>query len=238
MTTLETIRARSSWRDILENQPQHLAILAFMLSGFAFLLPAGTWPSRFLGLSAWGWACLSVWLAVAHQVIVAAVFRLQLHRGMMTRLFGDSDLRVWGRIFFPFLLARPLTILIIGLVDGPSLGLSRPVELLVGVALLGPAVFTFWSVHRYFSFERAVGGDHFRDEIAARPLVREGAFKWSGNAMYTYGFLILWAIAFLCGSTMALLVAAFQHTYIWVHMLCTENPDMDWIYGGRANRVA
>ena len=31
--------------------------------------------------------------------------------------------------------------------------------------------------------------------------------------------------------THALVVAAFQHAYIWVHMLCTEGPDMRRMYG-------
>jgi protein-S-isoprenylcysteine O-methyltransferase Ste14 len=63
------------------------------------------------------------------------------------------------------------------------------------------------------------------------PLVREGAFKYSSNAMYTYVFLVFWAIAFFTGSTAALATALFQHAYIWVHYYCTEEPDMRVIYG-------
>jgi protein-S-isoprenylcysteine O-methyltransferase Ste14 len=62
------------------------------------------------------------------------------------------------------------------------------------------------------------------------PLVREGAFKYSSNAMYAFAFLLFWAIAFLTGSQAALAVALFQHAYIWVHMYCTEDPDMRVIY--------
>ena len=63
------------------------------------------------------------------------------------------------------------------------------------------------------------------------PLVKEGAFKYRSNAMYAFAFLLFWAIALLTGSRAALVAALFQHAYIWVHMYCTENPDMKLIYG-------
>jgi len=63
------------------------------------------------------------------------------------------------------------------------------------------------------------------------PLVKEGAFKYSSNAMYAFAFLLFWAIALLTGSRAALASALFQHAYIWVHMYCTENPDMEIIHG-------
>ena len=37
-------------------------------------------------------------------------------------------------------------------------------------------------------------------------------------------------IAMLFGYWNALVVAVFQHAYIWVHMYCTEAPDMARIY--------
>lgn len=37
--------------------------------------------------------------------------------------------------------------------------------------------------------------------------------------------------ALMFGSWNALVVALFQHAFIWVHMYCTEGPDMGRIYG-------
>jgi hypothetical protein len=54
--------------------------------------------------------------------------------------------------------------------------------------------------------------------------------------MYTFAFLALWAIALLTGSRAALAGALFQHAYIWVHMYCTEAPDMRVIYS-RQNQL-
>ena len=73
-------------------------------------------------------------------------------------------------------------------------------------------------------------GDHFRLRYRQMPLENRGIFKYTKNAMYTYGFVILWAIALFNLSLPALIAAGFQHLYIWVHFYCTEKPDMDIIY--------
>ncbi len=49
--------------------------------------------------------------------------------------------------------------------------------------------------------------------------------------MYGFAFLGLWGVAFLAGSWQALVVAFFQHAYIWVHMYTVEAPDIRWLYG-------
>lgn len=98
-----------------------------------------------------------------------------------------------------------------------------------------PAVYTGRSIERYFGVKRALGADHFREEYRKMPLVKKGAFKYSSNAMYTYAFLLMWAVALLTGSQAALALALFQHAYIWVHVYCTEAPDMQLIYGGQGS---
>jgi len=214
-----------------EGQLPHLGILVFMLAGAAWWLQGAAPARSFLGLTGLGWVWVSIWGAVLHQIIVAVVFRGQLHRALFSRLFGDKDLRIWGLIFFPFLIARPVTVLIIAVLDAGSLPLWQPLAIALGVALFLPAAYTMYSVRRYFSFARALGGDHFRDEYLTMPMVTQGAFRWSGNAMYTFGFLGLWAFALLFGSKLALIVAAFQHAYIWVHMYTVEGPDLRHLFG-------
>jgi len=49
--------------------------------------------------------------------------------------------------------------------------------------------------------------------------------------MYVYGLLILYLPGLFLLSKAALLVALFNHVYIWVHYYCTEQPDMKVIYG-------
>ena len=229
MGRLAHIRAHSTSSDMIEGQPQHALIAVLLVVGaWSLLRPS---EGTLLGLTATRWAVWSITLAFAHQILVAVVFRAQLHRNLMTRLFGKADMKVWAALFLPLLAARPLTVLAVGLAD------TRPIApydlplMLLGLALLAPALWAMHSTFFYFTLPRALGGDHFREHFADMPLVERGAFRYTANAMYGVVFLGLWAIAFICNSWNAMVVALFQHAYIWVHMYCTEQPDMRWIYG-------
>jgi len=231
MSRLDDIRATSSWKDLFEGQPQHLGIAILLSAGAMSLLVSPQDAPRLLGLSSTGWAILSLALAVAHQIIVAFTFRLQLHRNLLSRWFGKRDMAVWRMIFMPLLVARPLSLLMAAWADTTAITNYRAPEILLGTVLLGASIWALHSVIVHFTIVRALGGDHFRDEIASLPLVNEGVFKYTSNGMYGVAFLGLWGIALLSGSWNALVLALFQHCYIWVHMYCTESPDMRWIYG-------
>ena len=216
---------------LLHRQGLHLLALAlFIPICGAFAAPAlgdGQW----LGVSDTVWFWGSIGVAVVHQVIVAGIFRAQLGWSVLTRLFGRADMIVWGIIFMPLLIARPLAILGVAVADAGSADLPRWFGVVAGCLLLLPALYTIYSIRRYFGLDRALGGDHFRRGYREMPLVREGAFAWSPNAMYSFVFLGLWGIALIAGSLAALAAALFQHAYIWVHYYCTEEPDMRLIYG-------
>ncbi|MDV4144486.1 MULTISPECIES: phosphatidylethanolamine N-methyltransferase family protein [Shimia] len=235
MSRLADIRAKSRLRDILEGQPQHIGMAVFMACGAVFLLREGFGPDQYtpLGLDAARWAMIGIAFAILHQVIVAIGFRLQLHCNLLSRLFGRWDMAIWAALFMPLLVARPVFVSLVGWTDSVPITESRGVEIALGLALLAPAIWGMHSVLVHFTIPRAFGGDHFRDEIAALPLVSKGVFRYVDNAMYGVVFLGLWGIALLFGSWNALILAAFQHAYIWVHMYTVEGPDMAWIYGDR-----
>lgn len=209
------------------------ALAAIILASVAWALATpffggGAW----LGVTDTTWFWVTVGLCVVHQLYVWLVFRGQLGWGIFTRWFGQYDQTVHAVLFMPMLVARPLVILAAGLADPTTLALPRWVEFTFGFVLLVPAAYTGWSVIRYFGLERALGGDHFRREYREMPLVEEGAFRWSPNAMYTFSFLGLWSIALLLGSHVSLVAALFQHAFVWAHYFGTEQPDMELIYGG------
>ncbi|MGR3342805.1 MAG: methyltransferase, partial [Paracoccaceae bacterium] len=219
MRTLASIRANTPKSEVFRGQLQHAMIAALLTAGACSLLrqPDGS----YFGLSPIRWAYIALFVALFHQVMVAIVFRLQLHFDIMVRLFGDRALRIWGAMFLPFLAGRPLLLLVAGLADMGSLSGNREAQLIIGAALLIPAVWTMHSVFKYFTIPRALGGDHFHDQYLNMPLVDQGAFKYSSNAMYSFVFLGMWGIALLTGSWNALVLAMFNHAYIWVHMYCT-----------------
>jgi len=185
----------------------------------------------FLGVTDSAWFGWTLAVPIAHQLLGWLVFRGQLGWGVLTRWFGEADLRVWGIVFMPLLAARPLTMLALSIADSGSLALFPRVRVLLAGLLLVPALYAMWSVLRYFGIERALGGDHFRLRFRRMTFVKEGAFGWSSNAMYAYVFLLLWSLALAAGSGAALCSAAFQHAFIWAHYFCTEEPDMRLMYG-------
>lgn len=231
MARIEDIRRQSTWTQVLEGQPQHLLIAFFLIVGATALLMGDAHPPRILGQTSVGWAVTSIWLAVLHQVIVAIVFRLQLHKGIMTRMFGQRDLTVWSAIFMPLLAARPITVILTGWADTRSPPGFTVLNFIIGAMLLAVAIWGMHSTLKYFTLRRAVGGDHFREEIRSLPKVHGGLFDHTDNGMYGVVFFGLWGIALLFGSWNALIVALFQHAYIWVHMYTTEAPDMRRLYG-------
>ncbi|MHC5012024.1 MAG: methyltransferase [Planctomycetota bacterium] len=209
-----------------------LTCVAYALAGPAWTEAGGTRRDLvFLGLHARTWFWITVAVVVVMHVLVWLAWRTQLGWGTLTRIFGRRDIAVWSGVFLPFLVARPLLTLAAALADPFSLLLPRWLSLSLGVIVLFPALYAVFSVARYFGIPRAVGGDHFRRAYREMPRVCQGAFAWTGNAMYALVFLLLWSIALLGGSHTALVLALWQHAYIWVHYHCTEKPDMALMYG-------
>ena len=219
-------------RYLFEGQLQHVLLLACLVPGAWYVAGPALDGSTWLGITDRTWFLSLLVVTIVHQVLGWFVFRTQLVFSLFTKLWGRHDLTVWGGMFFPFLIARPLLTLAVSLADQGSFEPFWDLQTIAGLVLLIPVLYTGWSVERYFGVERALGGDHFRQEYRTKPLVKEGAFKYSSNAMYAFAFLLFWAIALLLHSRAGLAIALFQHAYIWVHVYCTEEPDMRKIFGG------
>jgi Phospholipid methyltransferase len=109
--------------------------------------------------------------------------------------------------------------------------------MLLAIVLFIPWVYLQYSLHTYFGMDRAMGLDHFDPSYRHRPFVREGIFRYTDNAIYTFGFLLFWILGLVFLSQAALLAALFNHLYIWVHYYCTELPDISAIYGKKGKEV-
>jgi len=216
---------------LLKNQLWHFLSLPILIFVSYHLASSHLGVDSFLNIQDTHWFWICILIPVAHQVIVWLVFRLQLAYDLFTRWFGKWDLVVWAVIFLPFLPLRFISIAFLGLSNSGTLPVPRAPAMITGIVLLVPALYTIWSVFYHFGVIRAIGGDHFRVRYRNMPLVREGAFKITPNAMYTLAFLALYSIALFTLSSAALITALFQHIYVWVHYYCTERPDMAVIYG-------
>ncbi|MEE8141672.1 MAG: methyltransferase, partial [Planctomycetota bacterium] len=158
-------------------------------------------------------------------------WRSQLCFSTVTERLGPNGFKIYAVVFMVLLLLRPVVMIALGISDEGSLPLPAVVRVIVPLLLAVPAIYTLYSVARYFGFYRAMGADHFDPVYRSVPLVKEGIFRFTRHSMYSFGFLLFWLIAFAFASRAALVTSLFAHAYIWVHYFCTEKPDMELIYG-------
>ena len=161
-----TVPVGHMWHD----QVRHLLMLGALLPGAWMIagnhLGDGTW----LGITDKSWFFAALGVPVIQQITVALLWRAQLCYGLLTRLFADAGFIVWGVIFFPLLILRPLLVMAVGLADTNSLAAHGLTLIVIGALFLVPALWTMHSVKKYFGFVRALGGDHFFERYRAMPI--------------------------------------------------------------------
>ncbi len=219
---------------LFKGQALHIVALAALLAVVAVAarvggdVLAGSW----WGLSTTGWLVIAVATPIVHQVYVWLVWRLELTRGAVSGALGRArGFRLYQAGFSVLFVGRLLTIIGLGIANRGTLPLSPALAYVLAAVLLLPALYLFYSVARYFGIERAYGIDHFDPAYRGKPFVKQGIFRFTSNGMYTFGFLALWVPGLLLLSQAALLAAAFNHAYIWVHYYATELPDIRYLYG-------
>jgi len=219
---------------MLEKQAQHLTVLAVLLAIVYFFARGDVLAGQLWGVPTSGWLWIAVAVPVVHQVLVAVLWRAELYHQKMTQWFGAEAFPVFKRLFTLLFIARPVTMILLGISNKGTLAWEPLWAYALAGILFVPFAYTMYSVFHYFGLDRAYGEDHFKPGLYRhRPFVKQGMFKYTDNAMYQFGFLILWTIALVFLSKAALLVAAFSHAYIWVHFVFTELPDIRRIYGGQ-----
>ena len=224
---------------MFKKQGQHYVLLIVLLTGVYFLATGDVLSGQLWGISTQAWLWIAVATPVLHQIIVVLIWRAELYHHKMTDWFGNRAFSVYKVIFTILFVGRPITVILVGISNGDTLGWNSTLAYTLAFVLFIPAAYTFYSVLNYFGMDRAYGEDHFKpDEYRNKPFVKQGMFKYTDNAMYKFAFLVLWALALVCLSKAALLVAAFNHLYIWVHFYFTELPDIRHIYGVQSKESA
>ena len=224
---------------MFKKQGQHYVLLIVLLTGVYFLATGDVLSGQLWGISTQAWLWIAVATPVLHQIIVVLIWRAELYHHKMTDWFGNRAFSVYKVIFTILFVGRPITVILVGISNGDTLGWNSTLAYTLAIVLFIPAAYTFYSVFNYFGMDRAYGEDHFKpDEYRNKPFVKQGMFKYTDNAMYKFAFLVLWALALVCLSKAALLVAAFNHLYIWVHFYFTELPDIRHIYGVQSKESA
>lgn len=220
---------------MFKRQGWHYLFLGLLLAGVFVVINDNMLAGQYLGISTSGWLILAIATPIAHQIYVWFVWRTELYYSLISRWFGKNGFTYYA-IGFTILFALRLVFIIpLAISNQNSFSLNKTLSIIIAIALLLPALYLFYSVRKYFGFKRAYGIDHFDASYRNMPFVRQGIFRFTGNAMYTFGFFILWVPGFLFLSQAALLAALFNHIYIWVHYYCTELPDIHYIYDPEQN---
>ena len=220
-------------RKIFEYQTWHLILLVAMIIVINLYVTSSSemLSGIFWGINTKTWFWLAISIPIIHQVYVWLIWRLELYQRTFTKRYGlERSFNIYAVGFSILFASRLIAIIILAYSDKNSLQIN-PVLTYALAALITPLViYLFYSVKKYFTIERAYGIDHF-DKNYAEPYVKKGIFKYTDNGMYVFGLMILYLPGLLLLSEAAILVALFNHVYIWVHYYFTERPDMLEIYG-------
>ncbi len=218
------------WRD----QFWHIVWLTLLLIGVSILSKTSDFFKGDLwSINTKNWFLLAILVPILHQIYVLICWRTQLYYKSISNLFGEKGFKLYKAIFTILILLRPVSISLLAVSNTFTFQLNPFFSYGFSAALFIPVVYLAYSLRKYFGFNRAFGIDHFYPEIYEnKPFVNEGIFKYTNNAMYVFGFFLLWIPGILLQSKAALLAALFSHCYIWVHYYFTELPDMKEIYGG------
>ena len=225
---------KNSTQRILERQGYHIAVLAVLVG--LFWWTAGVEPFRggaFLGIPTPTWLLVAFLVPTVHQVVLTVWWRTRLERDT-SKPARRAEFIGYLVFFFVLFVGRMATIVPLAISNAGAIAVGPPIRVAVAVLFFVPSAYLFYSVFAYFGLVRAAGADHFDPAYQTKPFVRRGIFRFTSNGMYTYGLLVLWIPGIVLASPAAILVAAFQHVYIWVHYFCTELPDMRRIYGRAA----
>ena len=220
---------------VFNKQFWHLLSLAILLPILIVIINKNEIDVLYGGLwhvETYIWLIAAILAPIAHQIYVLVCWRSELYYQSISKLFGrKTGFKLYKIGFVIFILSRVVTIVILAVSNEGTLYINPALAYILAVLLAIPAIYLFFSVFKYFGMDRAFGIDHFEPEAAnGLVMVNEGIFKYTPNAMYVFGFLILWIPGLIFLSKAALLAALFNHIYIWVHYYFTELPDMKYIY--------
>jgi len=219
---------------VLKDQHWHLLFLILLLGSVFFYLNnnGSLLQGKFWSMPTSTWLVLAILAPIIHQVYVLICWRLELYYHSLSKSFGAKSFKLYKIGFAILILSRLVTIIILAHSSPKTLNLKTEFAYLLASIFFLLSAYLFYSVFRYFGIDRAFGKDHFHpEEFKNEPFVKQGIFKYTANGMYLCGFFILWIPGLLLLSKAAILVALFNHAYIWVHYYFTELPDMKRIYG-------
>lgn len=216
---------------ILEKQVWHLGYVLVFLLLFFIILPTSNYLDGILfGLTTQFWTITAIAIGILHQVYVMICWRFELKSRWITKKWGPHGFKLYVIGFFILFTGRIISIIFVAIANRQSLNVSPVILYILAGIITFPMVWAMYSVVRYFGVYRAAGADHFDPSYREKPFEKRGIYKYTKNGMYIYALLIIWIPGLLFASKTALLLALFNHLYVWIHYFTVELPDIREIY--------
>lgn len=220
------------YKMIFKNQMWNLILTIVLVLLLRFIT---SYDENFLVGSLWEistniWFWFAITIPILHQMYVFIVWRFEFYTSIFTKKLGlEKGFKIYSIGFLVLFVLRLITIIFLAYSNKSTMHINPVYAYIIAIIITPFVIYLFYSVKKYFTFERALGIDHFDKEYSV-PYVKKGIFKYTKNGMYIYGLMILYLPGLLMLSKSAIIVAFFNHLYIWVHYYTLELPDMKTIY--------
>jgi len=220
-------------KNIFEKQDWHFVLMALLVVSVNAVMDR--FPFYFLGES-WGlhagtWLWIGIIAAILHQLYVMLIWRTQLETRWLTVNLPRIGYIAYYIDYTMMLVARLGAIILTATANREILIIPETARWVTVLALVVPCIWLLYSIARHYSFKRLAGADHFEPGYRDRSWTRKGIFRFVPNAVYVFGPLAFYIPGILMASPASLLLALFNHIYVWIHYYCTELPDLRRIYG-------
>ncbi|MFO7952985.1 MAG: hypothetical protein R6U91_09325 [Bacillota bacterium] len=223
-----------TFKRILRKQEWHLVLLALLLA----LTNAGLnfYPNfffgEFRGISTTSWLWIGVLTAILHQGYMVIVLRTELETRWLSTNAPRLGYLAYMSDYTILVVLRVATIFASGIANREVLAISDPNRLLFIVVLAVPCLWVLYLLARDGNFKQLAGEDYFKPEQDSEDYdyARENIFRSTAITVYSLGPMALYIPGIVFASPAALLLALFNHLYIWVHHFCTELPDREHFY--------
>ncbi len=223
----------TTFKKLLRKQEWHLVILALLLAltNAALNFYPQYFFGEFWGISTRSWLWAGVLAAILHQFYIVVVLRSELETRWITTNAPRLGYLAYMADYSILMVLRVAIIIASGLANKEVLTITAANRLLFIAVLAIPFLWTLYLLARSGNFKQVAGEDYFKPEQDSESnQALENKIRSTAVAVYALGALGLYIPGIIFASPAALLLALFNHLYLWVHHFCTELPDREHLY--------
>ncbi len=223
-------------KNIFEKQDWHFALLALLVvsvNAIMVLYPL-SFTGVFWGLSTGTWLWIGVFTAILHQIYIMLIWRIQLETRWLTTNLPRLGFIAYLIDYTLMLAARTGAIILVAAANREVIFIPDSFRW-VGSIILG-IVFTWltYSVTKSSSYKDLAGAVFFESKDPNHCGIQKNISAVVPGAVYIFGPLSFYIPGLVLASPASLLLALFNHIYIWIHYCYTEAPSLKRVYSSNS----